>query len=109
MTVLDPSTRVVSVTEAATAGLPKLVKDVEAGGDVVVERHGKPVAAVVSMRHLHEIQRLENDLRETALLLVRAAADTGERTSLDDAITALGFDRAELSAELDADLAAGRE
>ncbi|MEI4273727.1 type II toxin-antitoxin system Phd/YefM family antitoxin [Klenkia sp. LSe6-5] len=109
MTVMDPSTRAVSATEAATAGLPKLVKDVEAGGDVVVERHGKPVAAVVSMRHLHEIQRLEDDLRDTALLLARAATDSGKRIALDEVITALRFDRAEIEAELDAGLAAGRE
>lgn len=51
---------------------------------------------------------LEVDLRETALILSRAATDTGDRTDLDEAITAFGFDRAELEAELDADLAAGR-
>jgi hypothetical protein len=43
------------------------------------------------------------------LLLARVATDTGVRTDLDDAISAFGFDRSELEAELDADLAAGRE
>lgn len=76
--------------------------------NVVVERRGKAVAALVSMRHLDELRRLEADLRETALLLSRAATDTGHRTGLDEAITAFGFDRAELEAELDADIAAGR-
>lgn len=63
---------------------------------------------MVSMRHLNEIQRLETDLRETALLLSRAATDTGHRTGLDEVLTRFGVDRAGLEAELDADLAAGR-
>lgn len=109
MAVLDLSPTVVSVTEAAKSGLSKLLRDVERGEDVVVERHGKAVAAVVSMRHLEEIRRLESDLREAVLLLSRAATDTGHRTALDEVLTAFGFDRAELEAELDADLAAGRE
>ncbi|HEV7869954.1 MAG: hypothetical protein JWR62_2269 [Modestobacter sp.] len=108
MTVLDSHSHVISVTDAAKSGLPKLLRDAENGADIIVERHGKAVAAVVSMRHLGELQRLEIDLRETALLLSRAATDTGHRTGLDEVLTTLGLDRAELEAELDADLAAGR-
>jgi prevent-host-death family protein len=100
---------VVSVTEATKRGVAGLVKDVEHGEDVVVARRGAAVAAVVSMRRLDELNRLEADLRETALILARAATDTGRRTDLDDAITAFGFDRGELESELEADLAAGRE
>ena len=51
----------VSVTEAAARGLPRLVRDAEMGEDVIVERRGRAVAAVVSMRHLDEIRRLEAD------------------------------------------------
>ena len=109
MRVLDSHAHVVSVTDAVKSGLPKLVRDAENGADVIVERHGKAVAAVISMTHLSELQRWETDLRETALLLSRAATDTGHRTDLDTALAAFGFDRAELEAELDADLAAGRE
>lgn len=108
MTVLDSHSHVISVTDAAKSGLPKLLRDAENGKDVIVERHGKAVAAVVSMRHLSELQRLETDLRETALLLSRAATDTGERTDLDEVLTRFGLDRAELEAELDADFTAGR-
>ena len=108
MPVTDSQPHVISVTDAAKSGLPKLLREVEHGEDVVVERHGKAVAAVVSMRHLDQIRRLEADLRESALLLARAATDTGHRTDLDEVLTTLGFDRAQLEAELDADLAAGR-
>ena len=102
-------TRTVSVTAATTRGVAGLIKDAEAGQAVIVSRHGKPVAAVVSTRHLDAIRHLEADLRDTALVLIRVATDTGVRGNLDDTITALGFNRADLEAELDADLAAGRE
>jgi hypothetical protein len=64
---------------------------------------------VVGVNRLAELEELERDLRSAALVLSRALTDTGEPTSLDDAIVALGFDRAALEAELDADLAAGRD
>lgn len=98
----------ISVTEASARGVAGLIKDAEAGADVVVSRHGRPVAAVVSTRQLDRLRELESDLRDAALVVVRAATDTGVRISLDDALTAFGFDRAELEAELAADLAAGR-
>lgn len=107
MSLLDFS-HPISVTEASTRGVAGLIKDAEAGAEVVVSRHGRPVAAVVSTRQLDRLRELESDLRDAALVVVRAATNTGVRTSLDDALAAFGFDRAELEAELDADLAAGR-
>jgi len=49
-----------------------------------------------------------SDLRSAALVLARAAADSGQRTDLDTAIVALGFDRVELEAEVDAEHATRR-
>ena len=109
MAALIPSTHTLSVTEAASRGVAGLVKDAESGDDVVVARHGRAVAAVVSMSHLQRIHSLEADLRDAALVLARAATDSGLRGSLDEAITSFGFDRAELEAEVAADQAAGRE
>jgi hypothetical protein len=57
------------------------VKDVDRGDDIVVEPHGKAIAALVDMRHLDEQGRLEADLRETAFIC-RAAPDTGHRAEL---------------------------
>ncbi len=99
--------RAVSVTTAASRGVAGLVKDAEAE-DIIVERHGRPVAAVVSVEHFEQYQRMRSDLSAAALILARELTDTGNRTTLDDAFTQLGFDRAELEAELDADIAAGR-
>lgn len=96
-----------SVTAANARGVSGLLKDAEGGQDIVVERHGHPVAAIVSMHRLSELRELEADLRSAALVLARAATDTGERTELDAAIAGLGFDRSELEAELDAELTAG--
>ena len=100
---------VVSVTEAASQGVAKLVRGAEEGQDTVVARHGRPVAAMVGMRRLEELQELERDLRDIALILARAATDNGARIGLDEVITAFGYDRPTLEAELDADLTAGRE
>ena len=107
--VSSPSAKTVSVTDAASRGVSGLVKEAELGSDIIVERHGRPVAAVIGMEHLHALRVLEDDVRSAALVLSRTLSDTGRRTSLDDAIRGFGFDRAELEAELAADSAAGRE
>lgn len=109
MSVLENPTRVLSVTEASTRGVAGLLKDSEHGADIVVERHGRPVAAVVSIQHFEDLRELERDLRSAALVLSRAATDTGRRADLDSAISRLGFSREELLAELREDQAAGRE
>ena len=96
----------VSVTEASERGVSAIVRSASEGRDILVERRGRPVAAVIGMHRLLEIQELERDLRSATLAFCRLATDTGRRTSLDAVITSLGFDRAELEAELDSELAA---
>lgn len=100
--------RSVSVTAAAGRGVAGLVKDAERGEDIIVERHGRAVAAVVSVEHFEQLQQMKSDVTAAALVLARELTDTGSRTSLNDAIAAFGFDRADLEAELDDDIAAGR-
>lgn len=87
---------VLSVTDATRRGVSGLVADAEHGQDVIVARHAKPVAAVVSMKRFAEIRELEEDLRDMILILAREAADTGRRTSLDDVLGAFGTSRREL-------------
>jgi prevent-host-death family protein len=101
------SPRALSVTAATSRGVAGLVKDAEMGEDVLVERHGRAVAAVVSVEHFEQLQRTRADVSSAALILARELTDTGNRVSLDDALSAFGVDRAELEAELDADIAAG--
>lgn len=101
-------TDVISVTDAAGRGVPGLVREAEEGHDIVVARRGRPVAAVISIGRLERLRDLEADLRSAALVLSRSMADDGTRYELDNVIDSFGFDRAELEAELAADLAAGR-
>ena len=53
------------------------------------------------------LREAKDSLLETALVMARFATDNGNRTELDDVIETLRFNRAELKAELDAEIAAG--
>jgi prevent-host-death family protein len=87
-----------TVTEATKRGVAGLVADAEHGEDLVVTRHHRPVAAVVGVRRLAEIEEAAADLRDLALVLARAVADPGRRTSFDDVLTAFGHTRESLAA-----------
>jgi prevent-host-death family protein len=80
----------VSVTEASRRGVARLVADAAHGTEVVVERHGAPVAAVVDYERYTELGRVRDDLRDLALVLGRAAGDDGARHTLDDVVDAFG-------------------
>lgn len=49
------SSHILSVTEDASRGVSKLVRSAEHGENLVVQRHGQSVAAVVSMQRLEQI------------------------------------------------------
>ncbi|MEV4579420.1 type II toxin-antitoxin system prevent-host-death family antitoxin [Nonomuraea jabiensis] len=97
MTVLHDATEL-SVTEAAQRGVARLVADAEQGTDLVVTRRHQPVAAVVSIRRLNELEEAAADLRDLALVLTRSVTDTGERVSLDEVLAAFGHTRESLAA-----------
>ncbi|HSA51827.1 MAG TPA: type II toxin-antitoxin system prevent-host-death family antitoxin [Yinghuangia sp.] len=82
-----------SVTEATRRGVAGLVADAEHGADLVVTRHHRPVAAVVGIARLTELEEAAADLRDLALVLARTATDAGRRTSLDDVLRAYGHTR----------------
>ncbi|MGA5763451.1 type II toxin-antitoxin system prevent-host-death family antitoxin [Nonomuraea bangladeshensis] len=96
MTVLHDVTEL-SVTEAARRGVARLVADAEQGADLVVTRRHQPVAAVVSIRRLKELEEAAADLRDLALVLARSVTDTGERVSLDEVLAAFGHTRESLA------------
>ena len=97
MAVLHDATEL-TVTEAAQRGVARLVADAEHGTDLVVTRRHQPVAAVVSIRRLNELEEAAADLRDLALVLVRAATDSGRRTPIDDVLSAFGHTRESLAA-----------
>jgi prevent-host-death family protein len=80
----------VSVSEASRRGVARLVADAAHGDEVVVERHGVPVAVVVGAERHAELEQLRDDLRDLALVLGRAAGDDGRRHSLDEVVDAFG-------------------
>ncbi|WTW95347.1 type II toxin-antitoxin system Phd/YefM family antitoxin [Streptomycetaceae bacterium NBC_01309] len=96
MTILRDAHEV-SVTEAARRGVAGLVADAENGADLVVTRHHRPVAAVVGIGRLTELEEAAADLRDLALVLARTATDTGGRASLDDVLAAFGHTRESLA------------
>jgi prevent-host-death family protein len=87
-----------SVTEAAKRGVAGLVADVEQGEAVVVTRHHRPVAAVVSVGRLAEIDEMFSDVGDLALVLARSITDSGRRTHFDDVLAAFGHTRESLAA-----------
>jgi prevent-host-death family protein len=97
MAVLHAPTEL-TVTEAAQRGVARLVADAEQGTDLVVTRRHQPVAAVVSIRRLAELEEAAADLRDLALVLARSVTDTGHRTSLDEVLSAFGHTRESLAA-----------
>jgi hypothetical protein len=97
MSILDHA-RELTVTEATQRGVAGLVADAEQGADLVVTRRHQPVAAVLSIRRLAELDEAAADLRDLALVLARLATDSGRRTPLDDVLTAFGHTRQSLAA-----------
>lgn len=79
-----------SVSAANARGVARLVADAAHGDEVVVTRHHRPVAAVVGLARLRELDALADDLRDLALAIARSADDDGRRTPLDDAVAAFG-------------------
>lgn len=82
----------ISITEASTRGLSRLVRDAESGQTPILLRNNRPVAAVVSIERLEEL----DDARDLALVAARMLTDSGSRTSLDEVLETFGFTREEL-------------
>lgn len=87
----------ISVTEANKMGVSGLIKEAEDGHEHVVLRNNKPVAAVVSIDHLEELQEIEDDLIDASLAVARLIATGPERHSLDQVLERFGYSREELS------------
>src|SRR5687767_9875742 len=85
----------ISISEASSKGVSKLVTEAEHGRPQVLLRNNKAVAAIVGISSIERLQRLdelEGDLRLLSIALVRAAADNGRRYDLDDVLAEAGID-----------------
>jgi len=86
----------ISVSDANKMGLSALIREAEAGHDHVVLRNNKPVAAVMSMQRLEELQQLQDDLSDISLAAARQLTTGSHRTSLDEVLSHLGYTREQL-------------
>lgn len=86
----------ISISEANKLGVSGLVRQAEGGHEQVVLRNNRPVAAVVSMRRLEQLQQLEEDLLDVALASARMLTTGDRRHSLDDVLAQFGYTREQL-------------
>lgn len=96
-----------TVSQATERGVSAILRQAHDGQPLIVEKHGVPVAAVVGISRFDELEELERDLRSASLVLARLASDDGKRSTLDEVISSLGFDREILEAEFESELNAG--
>lgn len=87
---------VLSVTDAAKRGVSRLVADAEGGDELVIVRNGKPVAAVVGIQRLSDVQRMEQNLLDLVLAISRSLDDDGRRTAFEDVVREFGLTREDL-------------
>ena len=97
MALID-SGDLISISEANKLGVSALIRQAEAGHEQVLVRNSKPVAVVISMKRLEELQQLEEDLLDMALVEARILTTGAERHSLDEVLARLGYTREQLGA-----------
>jgi prevent-host-death family protein len=86
----------ISITDASRLGISALIREAESGHEQVVLRNNKPVAAVVSMERLEQLQRLEEDLADVSLAAARMLTTGPARHSFDEVLERLGYTRDQL-------------
>jgi prevent-host-death family protein len=95
MTLVDTAD-LISITDAARLGISALVREAEAGHEQVVMRNNKPVAAVVSMKRLEQLQQLQDDLLDVSVAAARMLTTGPGRHSLDQVLAHFGYTRDQL-------------
>ena len=86
----------ISISDANKLGVSALVREAEAGHERIVLRNNRPVAAVVSMKRLEQLQQLEEDLLDVSLAAARMLSAGPQRHSLDDVLARFGYTREQL-------------
>lgn len=70
MALVDTSD-LISISEANKLGVSGLVRAAEEGREHVLLRNNKPVAGVVSMKRLEQLQQIQEDLIDASLAAAR--------------------------------------
>lgn len=95
MAIVDTAD-LISISEANKIGISALIREAEAGHEQVVLRNNIPVAAVVSIERLDQLQQLEDDLIDVSLAAARMLTTGSARHSLDEVLAQFGFTRDQL-------------
>lgn len=85
----------ISVSEANSRGLSKLVAEAMGGRTYVVMRSGKPAAVITGLDQLERLEQvddMEEDVRLLTMAAVRMLTDSGNRHDLDDVAAEFGID-----------------
>ena len=90
---LVETSSLISVAAANKRGVSGLVADAERGEERVVLRNNKPVAAVVSIERLEQIEERESMLLDLSLTLARELTTSPRRHSLDEVLDMFGYTR----------------
>ena len=88
------------MSEASSIGVTGLIKQAEVEGEKVILRNNKPVAAVVSIQRLEELEALEDaqdDVLDIALASARLMTAGEKRYTLDDVLAQFGYTREQLT------------
>lgn len=86
----------ISISDASKLGVSALVREAEAGHERVVLRNNRPVAAVVSMKRLEQLQQMQEDLLDVSLAAARMLTTGSRRYSLDEVLAQFGYTREQL-------------
>ena len=85
-----------SISDASKLGVSGLVREAEAGHEQVLLRNNKPVAAIVGIRRLEQLQQLQEDPRDLSLAVARMLTTASRRRSLDEVLAEFGCTREQL-------------
>jgi hypothetical protein len=91
--------KLISVGDANILGVSGLIKQAELDGERVIVRNSRPVAAVISMQRLEELEAVaeaEDDILDIALAAARELTAGDHRHSLDDVLAHFGYTRDQL-------------
>jgi prevent-host-death family protein len=86
----------ISITDASRIGVAGLVREAEQGRERVLLRNNKPVAAIVSMEHLDQLQQIQEEMLDVSLATARMLTTSPSRRSLDDVLEQFGYTREQL-------------
>ncbi len=95
MAIIDTAD-LLSISDASRLGVSRLVHEAEAGHEQVLLRNNKPIAAVIGMKRLEELQQMQEELLDLSLTAARMLTAGPRRHGLDEVLAQFGYTREQL-------------